>query len=224
MSTVVKANTCDLIVDGASIRAISTLSSFSPASPSSKKYIVGVAYILPRVQIVLGDELQVFKEALNLSRLPIAIRKTLSQGAYETWEIMHLPAGKIPEANIATLSVYSNIIVGVTYSNSVLQNREFRRFVKLSAMHQITICNKDDKGRAFKATQCIEKLTGVPRDKLIVSETKRSIKVRVDYKSKLSLPIYYTFVLNKANKYGLAQIAFDLNDIGQRLGQHIGEN
>lgn len=216
MSTVVKSQSGDLIVDGATIRVGVSANSCNSAF-QTHKYKPGLVHILPKVQIILGDELESFKSALNASRLPIALRKTLSQGLYETWEVLHLPAGKIPEAGIATIQVFNSIIVGVTYSRGVLKNKEFTRLVRLSAMHKICICHKGDKSRAFKATQCIERLTGVHRDKLIVSETKRSIRVRVNYKSKISLPVYYTFVLDDTDRYNLLQIAFDLNDVGQRL-------
>lgn len=216
MSTVVRSSRYNIVVDGATIRVGSNTGVGDSAS-QRHKYTVGVVSLLPKAQIVLGDDFEIFKEALNLSRLPVALRKTLSQNNFEAWEVMHLPAGKIPEANIATIQVFKGIMVGVTYNRQVLKNKEFMRFARLSAMHRICICSKGDKARALKATQCVEKLTGVPRDKLIVSETKRSIKVRVSYQSKLSLPIYYSFILDESDRYNLLQIAFDLNDVGQRL-------
>ena len=81
MSTVVKSQSGDLIVDGATIRVGVSADSCNSAF-RTHKYKPGLVHILPKVQIILGDELESFKSALNASRLPISLRKTLSQGLY----------------------------------------------------------------------------------------------------------------------------------------------
>lgn len=212
--SVIKTNDFNLVVDGASIRVMRGGAIIS----NNKEKItdnIGVVSILPRAQIVLGAELSIFMDALELSRLPIALRKTTETNNYETYDILRLETGNIKEAIIATLGVYNGIVIGVIYNRSLLNDKKFRQLVHLSAMHQITICNKDDPMRLIKATDCISKLKGVPREKLIVVETARSIKVRVNYKSRLNSHLYYIFVLDKNNKFGLNKISFDLNEIGR---------
>lgn len=213
MKSVIDTGRQKFITDGASIRVV-------PSITSSKDQAIaraGVVSILPKVQIALGESYETFLNALELSRLPIALKKTITNGKYETHDIIRLSTGNIQEARISTLSVYDGIMVGLTYSMSVLNNKEFRRLVKLSAMQQIRLCDKDDKLRLYKASECISRLTKVDRDKLIIAETAKSIRVKVPFKSKLNLPICYIFNLDKTNAYKLMQIAFDYNDAAKAI-------
>lgn len=208
MQSIIKMQQYNIIVDGASIRLISL-----ELNDRAIKCKAGIVSILPKVQVALGQELSIFMQALELSRLPLALRKTISKGTYEVYDILRLPTGNIKEAIIATLSVISGTIVGVTYNRNIVQDKEFRKLVKLSAMHQIAICSSEDPMRLFKAADCVRLLTGIDRDKLIVTETVRSLKVRVNFKSKLNLPIYYIFALDKSEKYKLLQISYDYNEV-----------
>lgn len=220
MKSMIETDNYNITVDGSTIRVTSN-KAFSNKSIDKGRYAVGIVSILPKVQIAIGEKLESFLEALEFSRLPLALKKTVAKGAYSTYDVVRLETGNIKEATIATLSVYNKIIIGITYSRSILLDREFRKLVKLSAMHQLAICNKEDPCKLLKATSCISTLTGIPRDKLVTVQTARSIKVKVQFKNKYNLPMYYTFALDKTNKYNLLQISFDYNDIAKELNKHV---
>jgi hypothetical protein len=137
---------------------------------------------------------------------------------------MRMATGNVQNTIIATMIVYDGIILGLSYNKEVLLDKNFRKFVKLSAMHQISLCDKGDTNRLFKATECISLLTGLDRDKLIVVETPSSIRVRVNYKSKLVQPIYYIFGLNKQGRYTLSQISYDINEAAKTLNERRKSN
>lgn len=214
MKSVIENSEYKIVVDGATIR-VSNNKIYNDRTLNKTKFSVGIVSILPKVQIALGEKLDIFIEALEFSRLPIALKKTVCKGEYCTYDVVRLETGNIKEATIATLSVYSGIMVGITYSRSILLDKDFRKLVKLSAMHQLSLCGKEDTGRLLKATVCISTLTGMPREKLIVLQTARSIRVRVPFKNRFELPIYYIFALDKRDKYNLLQISFDYNEIAK---------
>lgn len=214
MRSVIETGINKIIIDGATIRISNNSTNFGE---NSQGYKVGIVSILPKVQIALGGLLDTFIDALEVSRLPLALKKTVAKGEYSTYDIVRLETGNIKEATIATLSVYSGIIIGLTYSRSILLDKEFRKLVRLSAMHQLAICNRGDKSRLLKATQCISTLTGIPRNKLMAIETARSIRVKVPFTNKLGLPLYYTFSLDKSDKYNLLQVSFDFNEVAKQF-------
>lgn len=209
MKSVLRTEWFTIVVDGATIRAHNNLSA---GSVEAKVPNAGVVSILPMVQVVIGSQLITFLKALELSRIPLALMKTSENGKYATHDIIRLETGNVGEAVIATVSEYNGIIVGISYNREILQNRQFRKMVKLSAMHQVTVCKQGDPMKLVKATQCTSLFTGVPRDKLVAIEKARSIRVRVNYRSKLNLPLYYIYSLDNANSYILASVAFDLNE------------
>lgn len=211
MKSVLKSNNYNIIVDGASIRIDN--------KDKEQIHKVGIVSIIPKVQIILGGELKMFLDALELSRLPIALRRTVVKGAYETYDIIRLQTGNIREATLATLAVYNGLMVGITYNRAVLFDKDFRRLVKLSAMHQITIGKKSGAAGLLAATDCISKLTGVPRDKLVVVQKARSIRVRASFRTKLDLPLYYIFAMDKSLNYNLVQISFDYNEVAKRINK-----
>lgn len=218
MKSVITTDAGRFIVDGATIRVV--MGDNTPRAAKAGKiaaYSIGIVSILPKVQVAIGSDLDSFIKALELSRIPIALQKTLVKGAYSTYNVLRLQTGSIPEVVIATLSVFNGVVIGVTYSRSILENKEFRQFVRLSAMHQLSACNKGDKLRLVKATSCISTLTGIRRERLVVIETPNSLRVKVPYESKYKLPVHYTFTLDKHDRYNLLQIAYNFNDIAEVL-------
>ena len=178
---------------------------------------IGVVSILPKVQILLGKRLSSFTDALEKSRVPLALKKTLSNGKYETFQVLRLETGNIPEATIATLVTYNNIMVGLTYNGDIVEDKKFRKLVKLSAMHQLVLGTKEDPQRLYKATKYISVITKLPRESLIAIEKARSIRIRASSNNIMQLPIYYIFSLNKNGAYRLAEVSYDINDVIQRI-------
>lgn len=212
MKSTIDSSNGKVVVDGATIRIIK-----NQEGNKSKVSATGVVSLLPKVQVSIGDKLEVFMNALEISRLPLAIKRVISKGNFDTYEVIRLQTGNIKEAKIGILTVYSGYIVGVTYNREILANKELRRLVKLSAMHQLCICDQNDSNRMFKAANAVSILTSIPRDELIVSETSKGIKVKVKYKSRFNLPIYYIFTLTKAGIYNLLSVTYNLNDIALKL-------
>lgn len=210
MKSIIKSDEYNIIVDGATIRVQNIITTHDKHIDSMMS-AAGIVSILPMVQIVMGSSIGTFLRALELSRLPLALRKTSENNGYCTHDILRLPTGNVDEATIATISEKNGIIVGLIYNKDILGNVQFRKMVRLSAMHQIIICNKEDKAKLVKATTCVSALTKIPRDKLTVVEKARSLRVRVNFKSKINLPLYYIFTLDKNNNYALSSVAFDLN-------------
>lgn len=212
MENIISTDNYKFHIKGSTIRVEGGANESALTSQANKKFRVGVVSLLPRIQIAVGQRIDTFLKALELSRTPLALQKIINNGQLDTYRVLRLQTGNIPEATIATVDTYMGIILGVTYNTEVLSNKEFRKLVKLSAMHQIVLCPAGEPSRLLLATKCIGVLTNVDRDKLIVKETKRNLMVRVNFKSKLEIPVYYIFSLGKDNKYRLSQIGYNYNN------------
>lgn len=206
MKAYIDAGSNKLLVDGASIRVMNRLN-----------IRTGIVVILPKVEILIGSLLTSFIEALDVSRLPIALNRTISKGNYETYNIIRLATGNVHEAIIGILSVYSGVIVGVNFNKKLLQDKVFRQKVALSAMHQIVVYGKESRDKLFNATKSISLLTGADRESLIVSQTVRTIRVRVNYRNIYNIPLYYIFSMTELGSYALSQISYDYNEIAKIL-------
>lgn len=230
MKAIIDASGYRFIVSGATIRVTNTWSS---NIDSKELHKAGIATILPKVQIALGGQMEAFLTALDLSRLPLAINMTMEKNGYEVYDVIRLETGIIPRRTIASISVYRGIIVGVTYNKKLIHDKEFRRHVSLSAMHQLTLCNKDDPNKLYKASLCISTLTSIDRDRLIVSQTSKTIKVKIrpnkstsesKWRLERKIPLYYVFVLDNAGRYMLTQMIYEFNEMMQEIDNHLDNN
>ena len=222
MENSIEAGTYTFHIDGSSIRISGGRADLNlnkvenNNTIKNSKFSVGVISILPKIQIAIGTKLSTFIKALEMSRSPIALQKILSNGKFETYRIIRMPTGNIPEREIATVDTYNGTIIGATYNGKLLKDQAFKRLVKLSTMHQIRLCKADSTNKLLLATKCISLLTNLSRDKLVVQETARTIRVKVVFKTNIKLPVYYIFILDDGY-YRLSQIAYDYNDIVQIL-------
>lgn len=213
MAEMIETTSDRLAVNGSSIRI---MRKDTNGRVSNK---VGIVSILPAVQIKLGIKLDDFIAALELSRLPLAITKTLQKGRFRAYDIVRLETGAICEEILVSVSVCEGIVIGVTYNRKALSNENFRKLVRLSAMHQVSISGEKSY-RLLMATRYVSIVTGVPREKLLVIETLRGIKVKVKeyYADTLvDIPVYYTFKLDKSNRYDLTEVSYDFNEAVRKI-------
>ena len=204
----VRGNNYSYLIEGAAIRVANR--------STNKNSHTGIISILPKVQLLIGSRYEVFMQALNLSRLPIAMQKTVSKGEYDVIAVVRLSTGNIPEAKLGYIHTYRGLVVAYTYEPAAVTNKEFRRFVPLAAAHQLRIPAGTGSSGLAKAVSYVSAVTKIQRDKLIVSETAKTLKVKM--KSTIwDVPIYYTFVLSSKDEYRMSQISFELNEIIQKL-------
>ena len=205
----VSGNKYDYLVEGATIRITNR--------GSNRNTHNGVVTILPKVQMLIGTRYDIFMQALNLSRLPLAFQKHIDKGEYEVYCLMRLETGNICEAVLGYVHVYRGLIVAYTYDTKVVKNKEFRQFVQLSAAQQLRIPASDYGTNALaKAVTYVSALTKIPREKLIVIQTSKTIKVKM--KSTVwDVPLYYVFVVTANGDYRMSQVAYDFDEMIKKL-------
>lgn len=218
MQSIINADNFSIYIEGSTIRVTDEAQVYGSAEQNSNYDKVGIVSILPKIQIGLGENFKVFVKALTISRTPLALRKRIQRGPYRSYEIVRLATGNIKDALICTIDTINDRVVGLAYNQAIIKDKEFRRYVKLSIMHQLVLCNKSEQNRLFLATKCISILTNTKRESLVVSETARTVKVKANCKRGIKLPVNYIFALMpNTNSYSLYQIAYDYNEAAKKL-------
>ena len=104
--------------------------------------------ITPGFEIELGRSIKEFKSALPVTRLPITLKEVTTIGNKSVYDLLRLGTGKVKTKTIASIKCENNLITGVSFNRDLLKDTEFKKYCKLSVLHQIampreTLVNSD---------------------------------------------------------------------------------
>lgn len=146
---------------------------------SNALYPVGIVSILPSIKIELGRDIDEFKMCLKMVRKPLGIQKVYGAGDYDTWYILRLHTGKVPEGRICTINTFKNKMAAISFNPKLVYNEEFRRYEELSVLHQLRVGKSGDNKILSKAISYISLLTGEPSSNFSVKDKKDIIHIKI---------------------------------------------
>jgi len=169
-------------------------------------YYAGAITVMPGFQIELGRPLEQFKEATKKTRLPIGYMLLKERNNVALYKVIRLKTGPLSNTVVATLRCVDDRIVAIAFNRSLLNDNNYRRYGKLSAMHQLAIpTSLQGYGyRRAQASAIISNLLSINSDvEVIESEAKLEVKVQA------SICRYnFTFIKSlDGNRYELSWIA-----------------
>ena len=214
-----------IIVDGKHSFVVhnNTIRVMTPPSAMPKAYEAGQIPILSLVTVALGEEFSVFLDTLDLTTLPLILKKVSGSGKFESYDIIITGVPVHGDVALATLMVYDDIIVGVTYNKNASYNKELKSVWKLSALHYLKICKATNSDILYNVTHAISRITQVDRDRLIASYKGKYLRVKVPCRNDLGIPCYYSMELDNNGVYRLLSIGFDLNDAATKINVLFGK-
>lgn len=202
----------DLIVQGGNIRVK------EKKKPGNGRYGVGVAAILPNIQIALGEKFETFKKAVEISRAPIAFKEIPLAKNVICYKVIRTATGKIKEEDLANIITCNGIVIGVKYNTDIINSKEFRRYVKISALQLAIFGQEKNKSNLLMATKTLSAILKVPREKMIAVEYPRNIIIKIKETNRYGLlDVLYTATSDNQGKYHLTMISYDLNEAIKKL-------
>ena len=168
---------------------------------------LGVVTIMPKVQLELGMEIKQFIECLRMTRIPLMLQRATRNRKSEQWQIIRIPTGNVPEAIVCTLNITEGIIDKVSFNQDLLYNKEYRKYQRLSAIHQLTAGKVDDSGNLSRAVSAVSTLTGINPDRFKIKASHRTIVVYSNTKGE-KRKYRYTFIKDSRNSFNLLSIGF----------------
>lgn len=91
------------------------------------------------LQLELGRKLGDFVEALKFTRAPIVITKLAENQHVTLHNIVRMYTGKVKDQVLATVKCINGEIVAININSKLQKNKEFREYVRLGTLHQLTI-------------------------------------------------------------------------------------
>lgn len=168
---------------------------------------LGVITIIPGIQIELGRNIEEFIQCLKLIRQPLAIHKIADNKGQATWRILRLATGKVHEVIICTISTIKNVIASVSFNQELAYDLKYRKYQRLSAMHQLTAGRAGTIGLLSKAVIGISAITGEEASNFGIISNDKTIVVKSTLK-KLENQYKFTFVCDKKGYFNLLSVGF----------------
>ena len=202
----------DLVVQGGNIRVK------EKKKTSNGRYGVGVAAILPNIQIALGEKFETFKKAVEISRAPIAFKEIPLAKNVICYKVIRTATGKIKEEDLANIITCNGIVIGVKYNTDIINSKEFRRYVKISALQLAIFGQEKNKYNLLIATKTLSTILKIPREKMIVVEYPCNLIIKIKDTNRYGLlDVMYTATSDSQGKYHLTMISYDLNEAVKKL-------
>lgn len=178
-------------------------------STKHKDFSLRAITIINGFQIELGRKMSEIREALEETRLPIMIKEVVNDGDKAHYQIIRMHTGKVDDRVVATVICSKDIMRSISFNRALIKDSEYRKYNKLSVMHQISMPFDPAENNCSSRLEQINKLLSsiLPlTNPLIVSEDGNQLTAITNEEE---LKLKFKFILNKSNnnRYELISIS-----------------
>ncbi|MEM4385393.1 MAG: hypothetical protein QXD03_02460 [Candidatus Anstonellales archaeon] len=209
-------------VSGSSIRVINTNKLINDkVNKREPLYLLGVAGILPNLQIELGRKFSEFLMCLDNTRLPILIQEASNLYGKSVWNIFRLPSGNVNGVTLCKVGVIDGIVVNVMFNLDLSYTKNFVEYEDLSAV-SLYVVDSRDPHVISSLLKFISTVTMIPANEFKVKCVNNIIKVCTLHKmdlDRVTSSIEYTFMIDSRGFYKLASVG--LNTFDMEIKQDI---
>lgn len=136
----------------------------------SKLYVMSTRYrdfspnmiqVLDGFQIELGRNINDFKSALKMTRLPVMIKNLIDNGVMQQYQVIRIKTGKVDDRVVATIMCQNNLIKTISFNKELLKDMQYRKYNNLSIYHQLVIPYDYTASGAFNRVDQVRRLLSI---------------------------------------------------------------
>lgn len=162
----------------------------SPKVKSNAYITPNIVTLTPGIQAELGRSLKEFIECVQHTDKPLLF--TLISGkrrdGVRIYNLNRMETGKVKEAYICSIVSIDDIMISFQFNQELAYDENYRRYEKLSILHQLTLGKSTHSDLLFRGSNTISKITGIHPNSLMSKPFKDGLDVIL-----LDEGIKYTF-------------------------------
>lgn len=179
-----------LIKDNNGIIRISDSKVYSLNKEGGDKALLSVT-ITPGLHIALGNSVNNYIKAIAQTDLPVVIEKVMK----DRYNVKRMPTGNVKGVTLANIACSDNSIYAITFNRDLNKDEEFRRYIQLSVLHQLSVPYETSDSKFIDIIKQVSNMQVIDAEVSDMSKTIKNIKLRIE-----DIDINYTFIVNSDTK------------------------
>ena len=100
--------------------------------------------IMEGFQVELGRHIKDIIEAVKHTRLPLIIKRIpVTSDTRAGYQLIRMHTGNVDDKVVANISTVNDIITSVSFNRTLIKDNNYRKYNRLSVLHQLAISDKN---------------------------------------------------------------------------------